>query len=101
LRAPVHCTAGSKDGYVSIVASEYTTGKAVGFNAQLTNIKAVNADLLFFVGFDNQAGLLIKRIKQFGMQTQCAGSGGIADSIFICAVFACANYSVGWHLRKD
>ncbi|MGF6298228.1 hypothetical protein OKW42_001558 [Paraburkholderia sp. WC7.3d] len=36
-----------------IVASEYTNDKAVEFNAERTNIKAANADLLYFAGLDN------------------------------------------------
>lgn len=66
-----------------IVASEFTNDKAVEFNAQLTTIKAANADLLYFAGLNNQAALVTKRMKQLGMRAQFVGSGGIADSIFI------------------
>lgn len=66
----------------SIVASEFTNDKAVEFNAQLTNVKSSNADVLFFGGLDGQAGLIAKRMKQLGMKTQFLGGGAIADSIF-------------------
>ncbi|WP_240975640.1 branched-chain amino acid ABC transporter substrate-binding protein [Paraburkholderia aromaticivorans] len=66
----------------SIAVSEFTNDKAVDFSAQLTNIKRANADLLFFGGVDNQAGLLVKRMKQLGMRTQFLGGGAIADTIF-------------------
>jgi branched-chain amino acid transport system substrate-binding protein len=83
-----------------IVASEYTTDKAVEFNAQLTNIKAANADLLFFVGLDNQAGLLTKRMKQLGMKTQFVGSGGIADSTFTGSAGSAAEGAMAWEYGR-
>jgi branched-chain amino acid transport system substrate-binding protein len=67
----------------NIVSEEYTNDKAVEFNAQLTNIKASNADLLFYGGSNKQAGLIAKRMRQLGMRAQFVGSGGIADSIFV------------------
>lgn len=83
-----------------VVASEYTNDKAVEFNAQLTNIKAANADLLFFSGANNQAGLLVKRMKQLGMQTQFVGSGGIADSIFIGIAGDAAEGALAWEYGR-
>ena len=66
----------------NIVVSEFTNDKAVEFNAQLTNIKSSNADVLFFGGLDGQAGLVAKRMKQLAMKTRFLGGGAIADSIF-------------------
>jgi len=66
----------------AIVVSEFTNDKAVDFSAQLTNIKSANADLLFFGGLDNQAGLVAKRMKQLGLPAQFLGGGAIADTIF-------------------
>ncbi|RMX11855.1 branched-chain amino acid ABC transporter substrate-binding protein [Vandammella animalimorsus] len=40
----------------TIVAREYTTDKASDFTAILTNIKAKNADAIFFGGLDAQSG---------------------------------------------
>ncbi|MBP0590925.1 branched-chain amino acid ABC transporter substrate-binding protein [Paraburkholderia sp. LEh10] len=83
-----------------IVASEFTNDKAVEFNAQLTNIKAANADLLYFAGLDNQAALLTKRMKQLGMRTQFVGSGGIADSIFISVAGSAAEGAMAWEYGR-
>ncbi|CAB3722950.1 Leucine-, isoleucine-, valine-, threonine-, and alanine-binding protein [Paraburkholderia rhynchosiae] len=83
-----------------IVASEYTNDKAVEFNAQLTNIKSANADLLYFAGLDNQAALLTKRMKQLGMKTQFVGSGGIADSIFISVAGSAAEGAMAWEYGR-
>lgn len=51
-----------------IVDQEYTNDKAVDFRAQLTNVKSANADLVFFGGLDDQAGLVVKQMKQLGMR---------------------------------
>ncbi|MDN7683112.1 MULTISPECIES: branched-chain amino acid ABC transporter substrate-binding protein [Burkholderia] len=83
-----------------IASAEYTNDKAVEFNAQLTNIKAANADLLFFGGGDNQAALITKRMKQLGMRTQFVGSGGIADSIFINVAGAAAEGAMAWEYGR-
>jgi branched-chain amino acid transport system substrate-binding protein len=83
-----------------IVASEYTQEKAVEFNAQLTTIKAANADLLYFGGLDNQAALLTKRMRQLGMRAQFVGSGGIADSIFLSVAGSAAEGAMAWEYGR-
>ncbi|MBR8184218.1 branched-chain amino acid ABC transporter substrate-binding protein [Burkholderia ambifaria] len=84
----------------TVVASEYTNDKAVEFNAQLTNIKAANADLLYFGGVDNQAALITKRMRQLGMRTQFVGSGGIADSIFVSVAGSAAEGAMAWEYGR-
>jgi branched-chain amino acid transport system substrate-binding protein len=83
-----------------IVAEEYTNDKAVEFNAQLTNIKSVNADLLYFGGLDGQAGLIVKRMKQLGLRAQFVGSGGIADSVFIGNAGSAAEGAMAWEYGR-
>lgn len=83
-----------------IVDEEYTNERAVEFNAQLTSIKAANADLLFFGGVDNQAALIAKRMRQLGMRTQFVGSGGIADSIFIDVAGSAAEGAMAWEYGR-
>ena len=86
----------------SITVSEFTNDKAVDFSAQLTNIKRANADLLFFGGVDNQAALLVKRIKQLGMRTQFLGGGAIADTIFTnIAGTDAAEGSLAWEYWRS
>ncbi|MBN3755268.1 branched-chain amino acid ABC transporter substrate-binding protein [Paraburkholderia sp. Tr-20389] len=83
-----------------IVAEEYTNDKAVEFNAQLTNIKSANADLLYFGGLDGQAGLIVKRMKQLGLRAQFVGSGGIADSVFIGNAGGAAEGAMAWEYGR-
>jgi branched-chain amino acid transport system substrate-binding protein len=83
-----------------IVAEEYTNDKAVEFNAQLTNIKAANADLLYFGGLDGQAGLLVKRMRQLGLRAQFVGSGGIADNVFIGSAGNAAEGAMAWEYGR-
>jgi branched-chain amino acid transport system substrate-binding protein len=83
-----------------IVSEEYTNDKAVEFNAQLTNIKAANADLLYFGGLDAQADLIVKRMKQLGIRAQFVGSGGIADSVFISSAGSAAEGAMAWEYGR-
>lgn len=83
-----------------IVDEQYTNEKAVEFNAQLTSIKAANADMLYFGGLDNQAALITKRMRQLGMRTQFVGSGGIADSIFINVAGSAAQGAMAWEYGR-
>lgn len=83
-----------------IAAAEYTNDKAVEFNAQLTNIKAADADILYYGGGDNQAALIVKRMRQLGMHTQFVGSGGIADSIFLNVAGPAAEGAMAWEYGR-
>jgi branched-chain amino acid transport system substrate-binding protein len=84
----------------TIVAREFTNDKAVEFNAQLTNIKSANADLLFFGGLDNQGALLVKRMKQLGMKTQFLGGGAVADSVFVQVAGPAGEGSMAWEYGR-
>jgi len=83
-----------------IAIAEYTNDKAVEFSAQLTNIRAANADLLFFAGLDNQAALITKRMRELGMHTQFVGSGGIANSIFVNVAGPAAEGVMAWEYGR-
>ena len=67
----------------TIVTREYSDNQTVDFSAQLTRIKAANADLIFFGGLDRQAAAVVKRMKQFGMNAQFVGGGGVMDADFL------------------
>lgn len=83
-----------------IAIAEYTNDKSVEFSAQLTNIRAANAGLLFFAGLDNQAALITKRMRELGMRTQFVGSGGIADSIFLNIAGPAAEGAMAWEYGR-
>lgn len=83
-----------------IAIAEYINDKAVEFSAQLTSIRAANADVLFFAGVDNQAALITKRMRELGMRTQFVGSGGIADSIFLNVAGPAAEGAMAWEYGR-
>lgn len=83
-----------------IVLAEYTNDKVVDFSAPLTNIRAANADLLFFAGLDHQAALITKRMRELGMRTQFVGSGGIADSIFLNVAGPAGEGAMAWEYGR-
>ncbi|UIF87420.1 branched-chain amino acid ABC transporter substrate-binding protein [Cupriavidus sp. UYPR2.512] len=83
-----------------IAIAEYTNDKAVEFSAQLTSIRAANADILFFGGLDNQGALITKRMRELGMRTQFVGSGGIADSIFLNVAGPAADGAMAWEYGR-
>jgi len=60
-----------------VVAHEFTNDKATDFKAILTTIKAKKPDLLFFAGYDPQAGPLMRQTKEIGIQAKfLTGEGG-------------------------
>jgi branched-chain amino acid transport system substrate-binding protein len=67
----------------NVVSREYTNDKAVDFSAQLTKVKAANADLVYFGALDALSANLVKRMKQLGMSAQFFGGGGIVDDEFL------------------
>ncbi|MDQ0142041.1 branched-chain amino acid ABC transporter substrate-binding protein [Cupriavidus necator] len=83
-----------------IAIAEYISDKAVEFSAQLTSIRAANADILFFGGLDSQGALITKRMRELGMRTQFVGSGGIADSIFLNIAGPAADGAMAWEYGR-
>jgi branched-chain amino acid transport system substrate-binding protein len=67
----------------TIVDQQYTSDKAMDFSAQLTHIKSVNADLLFFSGLGPQIAGIAKKMKLLGMTTRLMGGGGTVSEDFI------------------
>lgn len=62
-----------KNGEDSIVAkASYNTG-AQDFSAQLTNVKALNPDVIFAPGNYGESALLIKQARDLGMDTPILG----------------------------
>ncbi|CAD6519996.1 Leucine-specific-binding protein [Paraburkholderia hiiakae] len=67
----------------TIVDQQYTSDKSMDFSAQLTHIKSVNADLLFFSGLGPQIAGIAKKMKLLGMTTRLMGGGGTVSEDFI------------------
>ncbi|MEK6420291.1 MAG: branched-chain amino acid ABC transporter substrate-binding protein [Burkholderia gladioli] len=80
----------------TIVARDFTNDKAVDFSAQLTKMKGVNADLVFFGGLDTQAAMLVKRMRQLGMKAQFLAGGGVMDANFLKIAGDAAEGAAVW-----
>ncbi|KVL86375.1 branched-chain amino acid ABC transporter substrate-binding protein [Burkholderia stagnalis] len=80
----------------TIVAREFTNDKAVDFSAQLTKVKSVNADLVFFGGLDAQAAMLVKRMRQLGIKAQFLAGGGVMNANFIRLAGGAAEGASVW-----
>ncbi len=79
----------------NIVAREFSDNQTVDFSAQLTRLKAVNANLIFFGGLDRQAAAVVKRMKQLGVNAQF-GSGGVIDADFLKLAGDAAEGTQAW-----
>jgi len=58
----------------TVATHEYTTDKAVDFNAILTTIKGKNVQAVFFGGLNAQAGPLVRQMRTLGIKVPFFGS---------------------------
>jgi branched-chain amino acid transport system substrate-binding protein len=80
----------------TVVAREFSDNQTVDFSAQLTRLKAENADLIFFGGLDRQAAAVVKRMRQLGMNAQFVGGGGVMDADFLKLAGEAAEGAQAW-----
>lgn len=64
----------------TIVATQFTTDKAIDFNAILTSIKSKSPDLVFFGGMDAVAGPMLRQMDQLGIKAKFMGGDGICTT---------------------
>ncbi|PRX21646.1 ABC-type branched-subunit amino acid transport system substrate-binding protein [Paraburkholderia sp. BL18I3N2] len=64
---------------VDIVDREYTNDKATDFKAILTKIRATMPDVVFFGGYSQQAGLLVKQMHGLGIKALLLGGDAICN----------------------
>ncbi|AET92659.1 extracellular ligand-binding receptor [Burkholderia sp. YI23] len=79
-----------------IADREYTTDKAVDFKAQLTTIKSFNPDVIFWGGLDQQAGMLMKQMRQLGIKATLLGGGSFENDTFLKVAGESAEGAVSW-----
>ncbi|RDK00844.1 branched-chain amino acid ABC transporter substrate-binding protein [Paraburkholderia lacunae] len=84
-------TAGGK-----VIDREYTTDKAVDFKAQLTRIKSFNPDVIFWGGLDQQAGMLMKQMRQLGVKAIMLGGGSFENETFLKVAGDAAEGAMSW-----
>lgn len=70
----------AKANGVAIVATQYTSDRAIDFSAILTAIKARKPDLIFFGGIDASAAAMLRQIRQLGIQARFMGGDAICTS---------------------
>jgi len=68
---------------VSIIARSSVEGHATDFSKELQEFKDFNPDIVFFGGMDVQAGLLIKQMKELGLNARLVGGDGMQTKEFI------------------
>jgi len=79
-----------------IADREFTTDKAVDFKAQLTRMKSFNPDVIFWGGLDQQAGMLIKQMRQLGIKATLLGGGSFENDTFLKVAGDSAEGAVSW-----
>ena len=79
-----------------VVDREYTTDKAVDFKAQLTRIKSFNPDVVFWGGLDQQAGLMMKQMRQLGIRAAMLGGGSFENDTFLKVAGNSAEGAMSW-----
>jgi branched-chain amino acid transport system substrate-binding protein len=71
-----------KEAGGTVVTREFTDDKATDFMAQLTKIKGLAPEVVFYGGMDAQAGPLLKQMKQLGIAAKfLAGDGGCSTAM--------------------
>ncbi|WP_321803524.1 branched-chain amino acid ABC transporter substrate-binding protein [Burkholderia sp. BCC1988] len=79
-----------------VVDREFTTDKAVDFRAQLTRIKSFNPDVIFWAGLDQQAGMVVKQMRQLGIRATLLGGGSFENETFLKVAGDSAEGAVSW-----
>ena len=66
-------------GGAQIVSRQFTTDKAVDFNAILTQIRARKPDVIFYGGMDAVAGPMLKQMKSLAINARFVSGDGICS----------------------
>ena len=79
-----------------IADREFTTDKAVDFKGQLTRMKSINPDVVFWAGLDQQAGMVVKQMRQLGMKATFLGGGSFENETFLQVAGPDADGAMSW-----
>ena len=79
-----------------IADREFTTDKAVDFKGQLTRMKSFNPDVVFWAGLDQQAGMVVKQMRQLGMKATFLGGGSFENETFLQVAGPDADGAMSW-----
>lgn len=64
-----------------VVASEIHAQGETDFTTPLTKLKFANADIVFFVGHENELGYALKKAKQIGMKSRWLAPPGVFNPL--------------------
>jgi branched-chain amino acid transport system substrate-binding protein len=73
----------AKGAGIEIVADEKIKDGDKDFSAQMTNIKAIKPDILFFSGYYTEGALLMKEARKQGIKVNTFGGDGLFSPEFI------------------
>lgn len=76
-------TAKAEELGLDVVAVETYEPDASDFRAQLTKVKAANPDMVYMLAFPVDAGLLLKQMRELGIDVQIVGADGSKDDSII------------------
>ncbi len=79
-----------KDAGGTVVASESIDPNGTDFSSTVTKIKAGNAQAVFFGGYYQAAGILVKQLRDAGVTATFVGPDGTEDPGFVTAAGASA-----------
>lgn len=79
-----------KNAKGTVVASESIDPKGTDFSSTVTKIKAGNAQAVFFGGYYQAAGVLVKQLRDAGVTATFLGPDGTEDPGFVTAAGASA-----------
>lgn len=71
----------AKRGIKEIMYEGLTRGEK-DYNALVTKIKSVNADLIYFAGLSAEAGTLLRQVREQGLKTQFMSTDGAVEESF-------------------
>lgn len=73
----------AKGAGIEIAADEKIKDGDKDFSAQMTNIKAIKPDILFFSGYYTEGALLMKEARKQGIKAGMFGGDGLFSPVFI------------------
>lgn len=76
---------------VNIVETETFADKDTDFNAQLTKIQAANPDAVIVAGYYQEGGLILKKMREMGMNQPVLGDNGFVSPELIKIAGAAAD----------
>ncbi len=89
---------------VQIVATETFADKDTDFSAQLTKIQQAKPDIIIVASLYQEGALIMKKMRELGMNQPVVGSNGFNSPAFIKNAGAAADGAIvgtPWFLNKD